>query len=322
VPRAPLRFDELIMIRRAACKDEGKVNLPVAVDYSVVVLYFRRGRQVSSTLDDLLSQTVKATEIVLVDNGSGDGVIAEISSLYPQIRFVTLNENVGYAAGMNAGFAHLELRSDLTLFVTHELRMAVNCVEELTQARSPEGNVLLAGPALEVLGSPDVWSLGGEVTKSGGLRHIVEPDPGDKNVADVDWLDGSCILADTAAFLLVGGFPEKYFLYWEDVDLSTSMRTMGRVVNVRSAHASQSTNTTPVYYMTRNRILYWRERSARKWVLTLGLIIARTLLSDVLRRDSQRWARSNARLRGLRDGILNQLSGRSETVRERSSGAK
>jgi len=43
----------------------------------------------------------------------------------------------------------------------------------------------------------------------------------------VDWIAGMCMLFRTESFAAVGGFDERYFLYYEDVDICRRLQALG-----------------------------------------------------------------------------------------------
>jgi N-acetylglucosaminyl-diphospho-decaprenol L-rhamnosyltransferase len=275
--------------------DEGE---PIA-SYGVVILYFRRGPQVMSTISSVRAQTVPPTRIVVVDNASEDGVL---DALVPELQaagaeIVRCSTNGGYSAGMNAGARELGTSVDHVLFLTHEVVMELACAERLLE-HAEDDDVVLVGPSLHLPGG-DAWSNGGRVTRFGAAGHMrgeTSQDP-----APADWLDGACLLARRDAMAAIGGFDERYFLYWEDVDFSLAMAAEGHVIVVPSATAQQApTVHAPMYYYARNRLLLWRKFGRPfRVVASVPAILAfaayrglRGRPADVLQA-----------LRGIRDGL-------------------
>jgi len=227
------------------------------------VLYYRRGAGVLDTLRDLLAQTAPPRRIVLVDNASDDGVADTVRRELPQVDVVQLPRNVGYGGAFNAAVrAHPGKESHL-LFLTHEVRLASDCLERLMHS-SRRRSAALVGPRLELGGSGATWSTGGSFDRRGRAFHLTSPlgssseQPG-TGVVDRAWLDGAALLTTRTAFDAVDGFSEEFFLYWEDVDFGARCATVGPVLMDLSAVATQGTGFMPLYYAARNRIMFWRQ---------------------------------------------------------------
>ncbi len=81
-----------------------------------------------------------------------------------------------------------------------------------------------------------------------------------------DWVAGMFMLAKRAAFESVGGFDERYFLYYEDVDLCRRMRLKGWDIRVAPSatvvhEARRTSHRNPRY-------LLWHLRSILRFVMT------------------------------------------------------
>lgn len=279
-------------------------------DYSAVLLYYKGSPSVEHSIDDLLRQTAPPTAIIIVDNNSGDGVIDEIIARRPELAAITLDRNLGYAGGMNVGIS--ACTTNWVLLVTHEVRMNEDCVETMLDVANSDPTIVQVGPILKLVDSDTVWSVGGEITPSGAVRH---PAPRhDGLVRDVDWLDGACQLVNAEALHLIGLLDERYFLYWEDVALSRQLSRLGRVVVAIGAVAEQGTSRTPVYFKARNRVLFWRAERSSSRVAAAVTVTLFQLFRDAFRRDG---VVLRARFVGLLDGFSGSLHPAHYSARER-----
>ncbi|WP_159083709.1 glycosyltransferase [Nocardioides terrigena] len=283
--------------------------------YGAVVLYFRHGPSVINTLEALREQTRAPISVVVVDNASGDGVLKRLKSdgrLGPEVTVHECASNGGYSAGMNAGLQQLA-QSDLdyVLFLTHEVRLAPTAAEELLRVATVQAAAIV-GPTL-FLGDGTAWSRGGELGRRGQTKHDTSFSEHDFRRAT--WLDGACLLIAQDALANYGTFDESYFLYWEDVEISTRLAASGPVLCSTRARAEQGTNSAPIYFNTRNRLKYWRER--RQWVTLLASVVE--ALVRMIVRDSfapNNALRVQARALGIVDGLRREGEMRTLFVRD------
>lgn len=88
---------------RRASSATASDNLPATV--SIVILSFNSAKLLARAIESILNQTVKAFEIIVVDNASEDNTRAVINTYKDYVQAILLDENTGYARGMNKGFA-------------------------------------------------------------------------------------------------------------------------------------------------------------------------------------------------------------------------
>lgn len=278
-----------------------RVNL-----WAAVILYFRRGPAVWETVNKIADQDPAPSEIILVDNNSEDGYLTQELARRHGVTLVSLPENRGYAGGMNSGL-DVSAESEWVLLSTHDSQLPPLAVRHFLDTADSSPRCSALGPVIEVDG--ETWSTGGTLTSRGPRHETNVP----SKPTPVDWLDGCCVFTRRSALTKVGGIDERYFLYWEDVDLGTALKKVGPVLVVPAVRVSQETAFTPIYFSARNEILYWRkhERYALAIRATLKSLVKMTT-RDVGRRSEA----TLARLRGVRDGWTGTLSRPVSMVRE------
>jgi GT2 family glycosyltransferase len=149
---------------------------------------------------------------------------------------VELGRNAGFAAGANTGAR--AARGDLLLFLNPDATPAPGFAEAI---RAP-----LAGER-----DWDAWmglvtAAGGRVVNTnGGIVHFTGiawageagvPAPGSATgPREVAFASGACLAVPRATWERLGGFPEHYFMYHEDVDLSLRIHLAGGRVGIEPA---------------------------------------------------------------------------------------
>jgi len=188
-------------------------------------------------LDSLAAQGVEL-ELLVVDNGSGDGSVELLEER--GVPHLSLPSNVGFAAAMNLGAARVVAGTVLALNADTELEPG--CIGLLLDAL--EGDPALAGVQPRILqneaggeGAPGdpasarLYSAGQALTADGrgietGAGEAQPPRlPG---IHEIFGVCGAACLLRRELFSELGGYDESYFAFYEDVDLNVRARIAGR----------------------------------------------------------------------------------------------
>ncbi len=239
------------------------------------------------------------------------------------------DRNLGFAEANNQGtrFALAARLPEFCLFLNNDTVVDPALLDEFVGAGVRHPGAAFFGPKTYYYdhgGRRDVINFAGGSLDlvHGQTRHIGqnEVDEGQHELErEVDWVEGSCLLARSALLKEIGLLDPAYFAYFEENDLILRGRQVGRtavyVPTARLWHkvsASSKRSPTKLYYLTRNQLWFVRryatagERARffawffgfRLWFL-LGVYLVR-----YLSRPS-----AGALLRGVRDG-LGPLPGR------------
>lgn len=206
------------------------------MDLSVVIVNYRVKYLLEQTLCSV-EQAVHGidSEVIVVDNLSGDDSIAFSRERHPAVRFVENTENVGFARANNQ--AIMQAQGDYTLILNPDTIITPQCLAEglawmqshprcgAIGARMMDGNGVFLGESKRAFPTPwvsfcKIFGLSKLFPRSPllakyHLRYLSDTEP-----HSVDILSGAYMLCRTAVLQQLGGFDEDFFMYGEDIDLS------------------------------------------------------------------------------------------------------
>ncbi|HEY3752704.1 MAG TPA: glycosyltransferase family 2 protein [Pseudonocardiaceae bacterium] len=207
----------------------------------VVTVTYSPGETLERFLDSLAKATTRQVAVVLADNGSTDGA-PEAAAQRAGVRFLPTGGNLGYGGGANKGVAALPPEVGWVVVANPDIEWGVDSLDTLLDAaiRWPQGGAF--GPLIREPNGVVYPSARLLPSLGRGIGHAVFSRiwPGnpwtrayrqsDTTVAErpAGWLSGSCLLLRREAFDAVHGFDdERYFMYFEDVDLGDRIGRAG-----------------------------------------------------------------------------------------------
>lgn len=184
-------------------------------------------------LDSIFSNRAgSACEVTLVDNASGDSVLEQVRKKYPRVRIIELENNLGFAAGVNRGLA--EVTEPFVLLLNTDAVLGEGALAAMIAALEKAGDDC-AGVAPKMMSSAyeGVIDAMGTVMPPDGAsfnRGIGQCDLGQYDRTEEVF--GTCFGATLLRTELfkpeqVGPLYEGYFLYFEDSDWCMRARSQG-----------------------------------------------------------------------------------------------
>ena len=293
---------------------------------TAVVLNWKRPEDTIACVRSL-AETAPDVEVIVVDNASGDGSVERIRDALPDVTLIENGANDGYAGGNNVGIARaLEGTPEALLILNNDVVVQPGAVEAMAEhLQRPVGMV---APLSLLADRPDVIDFYRARVDLRNMALIAPgrddtlPDRGLTEVVETDYVTGSAMLIHADLVRSIGPFDERYFLVWEDVDLSLRARAAGarlvvepraRVLHGRSASFGQDGSPLYKYFFVRNSFLIVAEHLRWPWRTRTRAMIERRYEGWVDAGDDPLASRAIAM--GLADGRAGRFGPPSDEVR-------
>jgi GT2 family glycosyltransferase len=200
---------------------------------AVIIVNWNSGSLLGRCLESLARQRRRPDHIFVVDNGSTDDSLARAAAwLDPvnSVELIRLSENLGFARANNIA-ARAASSFDALALLNPDAFADPGWLDALVRAAEEQPSVGAFASQMRLDSAPDLLDGAGDSYHPSGRAWR-----NGHGVAAVDWpADRAEVFAPCAAaalyrreaFEAVGGFDERYFCYFEDVDLGFRLRLRG-----------------------------------------------------------------------------------------------
>jgi GT2 family glycosyltransferase len=256
---------------------------------SAVVLNYQTAEQAWLAVRSLQTSRTPPSEILIVDNASGDGSAETLRGSLNGVRVIESPANLGFSGGCNIGIrAALGGGAGLVLLVNSDAVLAPDAIDHLLTAMAGNPGLGIAAPVLVSREEPDHVSSAGISfsSRTGRMRHrgpgrrIAALGP--RSVHLVDAVSGCVMLIRREVFERIGFLDEAYFFSFEDIDFCLRARSAGFQTGcVQDAVAYHEGGRTigrrsarRVYFATRNHLRLAARVGARAGLpLRMGTVV-------------------------------------------------
>lgn len=247
---------------------------------AVIIVTRNRISLLKRCLKSLKKSSYKISEIIVVDNASSDGSVEMVRKNFPQVRLNLQEENTGAAEGRNIGAR--SSRSELLYFLDDDAYVESDTIKSVVETFLTDLSIaVVQSKVLSSINTGKILGIAHDINTTTSLIKaygINEIDKGQyREIIDIPMV-GTGWLVDKKVFDFVKGFDRKFFVPYEDSDISIRIRQRGyRIVfdpNSRIWHDElKATDINPrvrsigissverALYVGRNKIYFMRKHS-------------------------------------------------------------
>lgn len=239
-----------------------------SVRVSVVIVNFRGVDDTLECLDHLsrVDWPREQLEIIVVENGSGGDNLVRLQAATAgddTVRIVESTDNLGFTGGSNLGAR--AATGSIVAFLNSDAKPDVNWIRGAIGQFAVSPNVAAVGSKVLDWDGTSIDFVTGSLTwfGMGYKEHVAEADDGRFDTPkDLLFGTGSALFVRADVFREVGGFDEKLFMFYDDVDLGWRLNLLGYRVRFAPDSVVQHKHHGSMRSFGQYREMYLLERNA------------------------------------------------------------
>jgi GT2 family glycosyltransferase len=182
-----------------------------------------------------INQYVPDSEIIVVDNGSKDNTVKLLSST-KNVKIIENHANLGFAKANNIGLK--SATSEYIIFINSDIELLDSTIIEMVKYLKNNSHIGIIGPKFL---NPDLTPQASVFPPQTTINAFKEfwlnqkdtyskYTPNNKTPIKVSFISGGCLATKKDFFKSIGNWNEKYFFYFEDMDLCRKVNQIGKDV--------------------------------------------------------------------------------------------
>ena len=252
------------------------------ITVSIIIVNYKVKEKLLECISSIYESKPKTSfEIVVVDNDEAETIEKELKVRFPKIRYIKSEKNLGYGGGNNLGAKNA--RGEYLFILNPDTFVYKNTIDELARYLIDNKDVGIASPLMidkdkkpfTLQGTSELTPLKGIICLS-FIEKLFPDNPFSRKYWLKDWdhrtdkqvevCPGTAFMISRKLFEKIEGFDEKFFLYFEEDDVSKRTRKLGykiyilagaKIFHEVGASTKQLNNSGKIF--SKSRFLYFRK---------------------------------------------------------------
>lgn len=213
------------------------------IKFSIILISYNRRKIVLNTLEKIANLPQDNYEVILIDNGSGDGTCDKVKQEFPEVKLISLKDNLGIEA-YNIGFE--QARGQYIVVIDDDSYPHQQALDRAKKEFFRDPDLALIAGRINNYDETIQWPL--------HLNH--------KKRQQTNLFAGCGFIVRKNIFKEVGFYPIHYFIFFNENYVANKILLKNKkilynpeIIFYHQAPPEQRFNARRIYYMTRNH--FW-----------------------------------------------------------------